>query len=279
MRDVWAAARSGTGSPFGHPPALRTTTVGPSRCWGCRFGLPGGRVGVLAAVIALDEIDRIMGERSGMGATGESYLVGADKRMRSGSYLDSQGRSVEASFRGTIAANGVDTRASRGALAGVTRAELLTDYRGQAVLSAYAPVQFFGLRWAVIAEIDEREIDDRIASELNTKVLVILAASTCLLLLLALGISQVITGGIRDFIRELERLIGRVLQGKVGVRGDPAEVAHDFRGVMHQTNALIDARPATRRRSGSSRSPCSSTSGWSRLAPSLAASPTTSTTS
>ena len=203
--------------------------------------LPAGQTGVLAAVIALDEIDRIMGERSGMGATGESYLVGQDKRMRSGSYLDQPGRSVEASFHGTIAANGVDTRASRGALAGFTRAELLTDYRGQAVLSAYAPVEFFGLRWAVIAEIDEREIDDRIAAELNTKVLVILAASVCLLLLLALGISQVITGGIRDFIGELERLIGRVLQGQIGARGDPEAVAHDFRGVMHQTNALIDA--------------------------------------
>jgi hypothetical protein len=63
---------------------------------------------------------------------------------------------------------------------------MLTDYRGQAVLSAYARC-IFRLRWAVIAEIDEREIDDRIASELNTKVLVILAASTCLLLLLAWG--------------------------------------------------------------------------------------------
>lgn len=197
--------------------------------------------GVLAAAVPLDQIDRIMGERSGMGMTGESYLVGPDRRMRSGSYLDRQGRSVEASFRGTVAANGVDTRASRRALAGVTGAETLTDYRGQVVLSTYAPVQFFGLRWAIIAEIDEREIDDRIAAELNAKVLFTLGASTCLLLILALGISQVISGGIRSFITELERLIGQVLQGKVDGRGDPADVAHDFRGVMHQTNALVDA--------------------------------------
>jgi hypothetical protein len=76
------------------------------------------RVGVLAMVISLDEIDRIMGERSGMGATASP--TGKDElRMRSSSF--GPGSPVER-LSGT-AANGVDTRASRGALAGVTRAE------------------------------------------------------------------------------------------------------------------------------------------------------------
>jgi signal transduction histidine kinase/CheY-like chemotaxis protein len=240
LRRVWAAACRGEAALSDTCPRAPDDRR-PIQLLAVPVRLREGETGVMAAVIALDQIDRIMGERSGMGVTGESYLVGPDLRMRSGSYLDRQGRSVEASFRGTIEANGVDTRASRGALDGATRAEILTDYRGQSVLSAYAPVQFFGLRWAVIAEIDEREIDQRIAAGLDTKVLVILGASVCLVLVLALSISQVITGSIRSFIRELDRLIGQVLQGRLGVRGDPQEAAHDFRGVMHQANALIAA--------------------------------------
>lgn len=38
-------------------------------------------------------------QRDGMGKTGESYLAGQDKLMRSDSYLDKEDHSVEASFK------------------------------------------------------------------------------------------------------------------------------------------------------------------------------------
>ncbi len=56
----------------------------------------GGRtIGVVALQIPLDAINAIMQERNGMGVTGESYLVGADKLMRSDSFLDPTGHNVE----------------------------------------------------------------------------------------------------------------------------------------------------------------------------------------
>lgn len=61
----------------------------------------GRAVGVLAMQLPNDQINFIMGERSGMGQTGESYLVGSDNLMRSDSYMDPQGHSVEASLAGT----------------------------------------------------------------------------------------------------------------------------------------------------------------------------------
>ena len=54
--------------------------------------------------------------------TGETYLLGPDKLMRSDSFLDSQGHSVAASFAGTVETNGVDTEAAKEALAGKTDA-------------------------------------------------------------------------------------------------------------------------------------------------------------
>ncbi|MDM8541980.1 methyl-accepting chemotaxis protein [Desulfococcaceae bacterium HSG9] len=117
----------------------------------------GDLKGYVALQISLDKINNIMQERHGMGESGETYLVGSDKRMRSDSFLDSVAHSVEASFAGTIKKNGVDTEAAREALAGKTDARILKDYCGNPVLSAFAPVDLLGSRWAILAEIDESE--------------------------------------------------------------------------------------------------------------------------
>ncbi len=112
---------------------------------------------VVALQLSLDTVNAIMGVRAGMGETGETYLVGPDKLMRSDSFLDSQGHSVAASFAGTVEKNGVDTEAATEALAGNTDAKIIDDYNGNPVLSAFAPVDIFGTTWALLAEIDEAE--------------------------------------------------------------------------------------------------------------------------
>ncbi|MFW6104177.1 MAG: methyl-accepting chemotaxis protein, partial [Bacteroidota bacterium] len=118
----------------------------------------GEQIGVLAYQISLDAINEIMQERHGMGETGETYLVGPDKLMRSDSYLDPEGHSVEASFQGTVQENGVNTEAVRNALNGQSNTEIVTDYNGNPVLSSYTPVQFGDVTWAMMAEIDEAEV-------------------------------------------------------------------------------------------------------------------------
>ncbi|GAB4424469.1 MAG: hypothetical protein Kow0031_03460 [Anaerolineae bacterium] len=112
---------------------------------------------VVAVQLPLSAINTIMQERNGMGQTGETYLVGPDMRMRSDSYLDPEGHSVHASFAGTVAENGADTVASHEALAGNSGQQIITDYNGNSVLSNYDPIDVFGTRWAIIAEIDETE--------------------------------------------------------------------------------------------------------------------------
>ncbi|MEN6428504.1 MAG: cache domain-containing protein, partial [Phycisphaerales bacterium] len=117
-----------------------------------------GKVEIVAALqLSLDAVNRVMQERAGMGQTGETYLVGSDKLMRSDSFLDPQGHSVKASFAGTVAKNGCDTEASREALAGGTDAKIITDYNGNPVLSAFTPVQAGDATWALLAEIDKAE--------------------------------------------------------------------------------------------------------------------------
>lgn len=112
---------------------------------------------VLALQLSIERINHVMSGREGRGKTGESYLVGPDKLMRSDSFLDPSHRSVLASFAGTVANNGVDTVATQQALAGRSGTEVIIDYNGNRVLSSYAPFQQFGLSWAVISELDEAE--------------------------------------------------------------------------------------------------------------------------
>ncbi|MDA3949580.1 MAG: hypothetical protein PF508_10145 [Spirochaeta sp.] len=78
---------------------------------------------VVALQLPLEAINGIMQERTGMGETGETYLVGPDELMRSDSFLDPENHSVAASFaRPEIGS--VDTQASREALNGTTDAAI-----------------------------------------------------------------------------------------------------------------------------------------------------------
>lgn len=111
----------------------------------------------IALQLPLEGIANIMSVREGMGETGESYLVGQDLKMRSDSFLDAKGHSVKASFAGSVAANGVDTDATRDALAGNKGTNIIIDYNGNPVLSSYDLIQFDNFSWAVLSEIDEAE--------------------------------------------------------------------------------------------------------------------------
>ncbi|MDH5297921.1 MAG: cache domain-containing protein, partial [Desulfobulbaceae bacterium] len=76
---------------------------------------------IVALQLSLETINKIMQQREGMGKSGETYLVGPNKRMRSDSFLDPTHHSVKASFADS-AKGSVDTEASRAALAGSTDA-------------------------------------------------------------------------------------------------------------------------------------------------------------
>jgi methyl-accepting chemotaxis protein len=117
-----------------------------------------GEVKIIVALqLPLEGINFIMGVREGMGETGQTYLVGADLRMRSDSLLNPETHSVVASFLGTLEENGVNTEASRQALQGESGTGVILDYRGQRVVSSWSPVNVLGSGWAVLAEVDVAE--------------------------------------------------------------------------------------------------------------------------
>jgi PAS domain S-box-containing protein len=109
----------------------------------------GNVFGVLASQITMKGIDEIMQERSGLGKTGETVLVGHDLFMRSNSRFSKDPTTLKGK---------IEVEASRKALAGNTGTMLLLDYRNVPVFDAYAPLNIHGLNWAIVSKMDEHEV-------------------------------------------------------------------------------------------------------------------------
>ena len=199
----------------------------------------GQLIGVVALQIALTEVNAIVGERSGMGDTGDTWLVGSDFRPRSDSVRDAQ-RTVQAAF---LDASGhlVKNEASERALAGATGSGVVVGPDGRRVLAAWTPFEGIGARWALVAQIDEAEIDAQIDCALNPKVIALLLTSGVAVVLLALLLSLLISRSVGSVGTQLTRLSDAVLRGDLGLRADESEVSVDFREVVHRINDLVVA--------------------------------------
>lgn len=157
-------------------------------------------VGVLIFEVPVDEINAIMTNRAGMGDTGEAYLVGADKLMRSDSRFEGN----------TILQREIDTVASARALNGETGVEVINDYRGVPVLSAYEPLDIAGVEWAILAEVDEAEAFAA-TWEMMVAILIILGAGALIVGVIAIFVANAIAKPIQTVTESARKLAGQGL--------------------------------------------------------------------
>jgi len=169
---------------------------------------------VVALQLSLDAINHIMHEREGMGKTGETYLVGSDKLMRSDSFLDPKNHSVKASFEHPNSGS-VNTEAVNAALSGQTDQRIITDYNGNPVLSAYTSIKVGKTTWAVLAEIDEKEVNAPINKLIYTIVLIGVIL-TCIIVVIAIFIAQ----GIAKPLSKSVELARSVAKGDISAKID-----------------------------------------------------------
>lgn len=130
-----------------------------------------------------------------MGETGETYLVGPNQLMRSDSYLSPDTHSVNASFSQPDVGS-VDTVASREALQGTADAQIIEDYTGGMVYSAYTPVEVYDTTWALIAEIDEAEVIAPVQA-LVMALLVVALIAAVLVVAMAIMVANMIVKPVR----------------------------------------------------------------------------------
>lgn len=204
-----------------------------------------GETWVIAAQISTEVINQLMQDRAGMGRTGETYLVGSDFRMRSDSYLDPQGHSINASFAGTIEKNGVTSDAVKEALAGKTDVKVVIDYNNNPVLSAYTPINFLGQSWVVLAEIDVAEIDEPINSLIIRSLLMLLVAFL-VAFIVAFYVVRMVMRPLGGEPSEMRALMRRLAAGNLDIerssahpqslRGALDQLSHSLREMLGQIN-------------------------------------------
>lgn len=136
-------------------------------------------VGVLIFQYQADFVNRIMSSNNawkqvGLGETGDAYLVGADKTIRSERrafmedpevYISTmQATEGDTKIATIIRASGtmignqfVDTISVARADQGESGFARYVDSQGNGILSAYAPLQLPGLNWKIIVEMTEKE--------------------------------------------------------------------------------------------------------------------------
>jgi len=109
---------------------------------------------VLAAVMLFrmnnNALDEIMQERTNLGESGETFLVGPDGMFRSNSRYFTESTILNPAFL-------VDTESVAEALVGIDGEQLVVNYRGEYVLSSYMPFKIGESTWALIAEINQHE--------------------------------------------------------------------------------------------------------------------------
>jgi methyl-accepting chemotaxis protein len=159
---------------------------------------------IVALQLSLHAINHIMQQRAGMGETGESYLVGPDQLMRSDSFLDPTFHSVEASFQNPSKGK-VNTKASRQSLAGECGKEVIEDYNGNPVLSAYCPINVYDSTWALIVEIDYSEAFAPV--HLMQKIIIgIIVVSIVIIVLVSWFIANSIMTPVQRIVNFIERV-------------------------------------------------------------------------
>ena len=136
-------------------------------------------IGILAIQIPVDQINKAMSynkgwERSGLGKTGETYLVGGDRLMRSDAraMLEDPGAFLEQveevgllegtmrrirAFETTTATMPASSQSVLNALDRQSGTIITRNYLGDPVLSSYSALDIPGLDWVILAEMGVEE--------------------------------------------------------------------------------------------------------------------------
>lgn len=150
-------------------------------------------------VIDYSNIQNILLERTGMGESGETYLVGEDFRMRSESRFlpDKKPYDIAVKTEGVISA-----------LKGVNGRGIFKDYRGVPVYSVYSLIQISNLKWVILSEIDVSEVTKPLE-----KLKMRLMALTLIIFLVAVTLSLFLTRIIVNPIKNMQNSLRVMAKG------------------------------------------------------------------
>jgi methyl-accepting chemotaxis protein len=165
------------------------------------FNAQGRKIGVLAFAVPASLLLPVINNRTGMGQSGETLIVGADGLVRSDSAFTGESDVLKMEIESPVVA---------AATAGTAASGDLSDYQGGAALVAAAPVEAKGLNWALATVMRADEVFAPINAMRNA-MLVIAGA----LLAIVAGIGFLFARGITGPISALTRTMSKLSEGEL----------------------------------------------------------------
>ena len=214
------------------------------------------KVGVLVFQFPVDILNSMMSfygkyEEAGLGKSGEVYLVGEDKLMRNNSRFTKEiDHPIVKKLGTTIGILKIDTPSVREALNGKSGSWIINDYRGVPVLSSYAPINVYGNKWAIIAEIDKDEALSEI-KKLEYKILITIIIAIIILLAMSYLFTQKLIISriaiLRKAAKDLAKGEGDLTKKVIVPDGDEFyEVATNINHFIEKVrNTIIEAKQAS----------------------------------
>lgn len=178
-----------------------------------------------------DVLKDILKERTGMGATGESYLVGPNYRMMSESifFPDSLPRLIPCKTIGAIRA-----------FQGQTGVEVYPDYRDVPIIGVYRLVDYFGINMALLTEIDVEEAMSPI-KDIRARMIELLLV----ILLFSLLGSTLLAEWLQRPVRRLKAIADKLTLGELPENSQHPEFIVEFSAIMQSMNKLVEALRST----------------------------------
>ncbi|MDM8558149.1 methyl-accepting chemotaxis protein [Candidatus Parabeggiatoa sp. HSG14] len=220
------------------------------------------KLGILIIQIPIYSINDIMTNHlvwryDESGRTGEAYIVAAEGTMRNDSRMlienkeDYLSAVQKAGVSEEIISNielkdtsvglqRVDSPGTRAAFSGVTGFDLYEDYRGEFVLSAYAPVNVSGLQWAIFSNLQEDESLERLEA-LTAEITTDTIPFAFIILVVGGILGFFIFGRIAAPISHMEMVVNKVAQGDLTARAT-VKTADELETLSSAFNGLLDDR-------------------------------------
>ncbi len=187
----------------------------------------GSLIGVMVYQLSLESIDNIMHERTGLGETGETYLVGDDYLLRNDSRFFNEA---------TVLKQRVDTKSAQEALSGHSGIHIINNYRDKSVLSSYDKLNINGLNWAIIAEINEAEIMQPVYNMRNIIFSVALALLVLIMFVTYL-IRKEISATLGEEPEEIAKVADSIAKGNLNIKFNTDST---LKGVYHSMYTMSE---------------------------------------
>ncbi|AWV99698.1 ATP-binding protein [Arcticibacterium luteifluviistationis] len=172
-----------------------------------------------------DEIKKILLERTGMGKSGESYLVGEDFRLRSRSRFFPEKAPYDFECRSLGVLEAFNQKEGKG---------IYDEYRGVEVYGAYQFLNARGLKWAILSEIDTEEALEPLVA-LKKNLILILVLSILVIFILSLFLAGALT---RPLLR-MKYYLDRMSHGDYDFEINASPVGYEMRIMYDSLSEMV----------------------------------------